>query len=89
MHCYELTNTGIPKTSGYPASAVIFLHFWFLYAFIIQAAYDCNLRAFLMSADFEPTVETAKDIIEQVKNRLFISYNAHVVNALGSIVVLL
>ena len=44
----------------------VFLFAWYWYAFIIQAAYECNLRAFLMSAGLEPTVETAQDILSQV-----------------------
>ncbi len=43
----------------------IFLLSFYIYAFLIHAFYDCNLRAYLMSADLEPFAETAKDIYEQ------------------------
>ncbi len=44
----------------------IFLMFFYLYAFMIHAFYDCNLRAYLMIVEFEPHVDTSKDIYEQV-----------------------
>ena len=43
-----------------------FLTSFNFYAFMMYAFYHCNLRAYLMSADLEPKVETAQDIYEQV-----------------------
>ncbi len=46
----------------------IFVFHFSMYAFLIHAFYDCNLRAYLMVADLEPVVESAKDIYDQVKS---------------------
>ncbi len=47
-------------------SMKVFLTSFYFYSFMIHSFYDCNLRAYLMSADLEPTAETAKDFYEQV-----------------------
>ena len=44
----------------------LFLTAFYIYAFMIHAFYDCNLRAYLMKSDFEPVVDNAKDIYDQV-----------------------
>ncbi len=51
------------------SSMQIFLICFYFYAFMIHSFYDCNLRAYLLSADMEPIVETAQDIYQQVKYR--------------------
>ncbi len=45
----------------------IFLTAFYVYSFLLHAFYDCNLRAYLMSANYEPVANTAKDVYEQGK----------------------
>ena len=47
-------------------SMKIFLTAFYFYSFMLHSFYDCNLRAYLMSTDYEPVANTAKDIYEQV-----------------------
>ncbi len=44
---------------------------WLFYTYIIHAAYDCNLRAYLMSTDFEAQVDSSKDLVEQGRKMYF------------------
>ncbi len=45
----------------------LFLACFYAYAFMTHSFYDCNLRAYLMTVDLEPVVDTAKDIYDQGK----------------------
>lgn len=47
-------------------SLSIFLACFYIYAFMIHAFYDCNLRAYLMSPNLEPVADNAREIYEQV-----------------------
>ena len=53
------------KETKMKTSLKILLAFFYFYAFMMHAFYDCNLRAYLMSADMEPIVDTAQDVYEQ------------------------
>ena len=41
----------------------IYLGCWLIYATFITFCYECNLRAYLFSVDYEPTIYSAKDIV--------------------------
>ncbi len=43
----------------------IFMAFWLIYCFFILAAYECNLRAYLLSIDYEQPINDENDIINQ------------------------
>ncbi len=43
---------------------------FYFYAFMLHSFYECNLRTYLMSSDFEPVVDTTKDVYEQVGTTL-------------------
>ncbi len=55
----------VPSGVKRKKSVNVFLYIWYLYSFIVHASYDCNLRAYVMLAEFEPVVENAEDIINQ------------------------
>ncbi len=46
----------------------IFFLFWYIYTYLIHQFYDCNLRAYLMSVDLEPLIDSAQDIHENVRD---------------------
>ena len=37
---------------------------WLVFVFVINCSYDCNLRAYVLVTEYEPTVNTARDIVE-------------------------
>ena len=59
------------KAKEKKTSTNILLVTWYAYTFLVHAAYDCNLRAYLMSADLEPVVNNAKDIYHQGRALFF------------------
>ena len=48
-----------------------FLLVWYVYTMLMHWFYDCNLRAYMMAADFEPEVDSSWDIYEQVLKLTF------------------
>ncbi len=64
----------------------IFLLSWYIYAFLIHAFYDCNLRAYMMFVDREPAIDTAQDMIDQVCNMFINSQKANML-LLGTTIV--
>ncbi len=59
-----------------PLSMKTFLTGFYFYALMVHAFYECNLRAYLMSKDSEPVVDTAKDIYEQVGLKRYLVMNS-------------
>ncbi len=55
---------GIPD--GTTTSANVFLISWTWYAFFVHSLYDCNLRAYMLTADKSPLVDSVQDIWDQV-----------------------
>ena len=55
-------------------SMKIFLTAFYFYAFMVHSFYDCNLRAYLMKADYEPIADNAQDFYEQVLNMLILMH---------------
>ena len=49
----------------------IFLIPWAAFVFFTDASYECNLRAYLMSVDFERRVDTALDLVQLDRDLFF------------------
>ena len=45
----------------------VLLCFFIFYNLVILSSYENSLRAYLMAADFEPAVDSAKDLLETGK----------------------
>ena len=45
--------------------------FWLLYLLMLLSMYECNLRAYLVTVNTEPPIDSADDILSQGK-RLFL-----------------
>ena len=55
---------------------------WTVVAMWLVMAYECNLRAYLMSVDFEPEINTDKDIFDQGVKLYFAREGAETIDAL-------
>ncbi len=64
----------MPRTKKWnkQGAVKILLMSWFVFYFLIHAAYECNLRAYMLRASFEPVVDKGEDIVKQ-KRRFFFS----------------
>ena len=62
------TNLHITNVILFPR---IFYAFWIGYVFFLLAAYECNLRAYLMKTDIEAPINSVSDILRETKS-LFI-----------------
>ncbi len=63
-------NQSIRMKSKSNPTKVLFL-FWIIYIFLIDAFYECNLRAYLVSSDYEEPVNTVEDIV-RLDRKLFL-----------------
>ena len=44
---------------------LLLLGFWMTFSLVLVASYQCNLRAYLMSENFEKVADTEADILDQ------------------------
>ena len=57
----DILPQGLPDHCFNTFAKSIWSLFWILYVFfLIQGAYKCNLRAYMMIKDYEPVVDTAE-----------------------------
>ena len=69
---------GLPDHCFNTLAKSVYSFFWVLYIFfLMQGAYKCNLRAYMMIKDYEPVVRTAEvcDILNQTLPVAMLSYS--------------